>query len=93
MLSTLPERFASRDAFVEYVEKQGTERSIAMWLAMNVRPASDGDGYVMRVDVPALRALLDDYFARDAWSVIEDAVAHDEGSHRRRRTLARPRFG
>ncbi len=59
-------------AFVEYVEKQGVERSIAMWLAMNVRQAPDGEGYVMRVDVPALRALLDDYFARDLWSVLEN---------------------
>ena len=72
MLDTLPERFATREAFVEYVEKQGNERSIAMWLAMNVRPAPDGNGYTMRVDVAAMRALLDDYFARDAWGVLED---------------------
>jgi len=72
MIGSLPERFDTRDAFVEYVEKQGVERSIAMWLAMNVRQAPDGEGYVMRVDVPALRALLDDYFARDLWSVLED---------------------
>jgi len=74
MLSTLPERFDSRDAFVAYVEEHGAERSIAMWLAMNVRPAQDGNGYAMRVDVPALRALLDDYFTRDAWPVVEDAA-------------------
>ena len=72
MLETLPERFPTRDAFVDYVQAQGNERSIAMWLAMNVRPARDGDGYAMRVDVPALRALLDDYFARDVWPVLED---------------------
>lgn len=73
MLDTLPERFASRDEFVAYVEKQGTQRSIAMWLAMNIRPAPDGEGYVMRVDIAAMRALLDDYFMRDAWPVLEDA--------------------
>jgi esterase len=72
MIGSLPERFETRDAFVAYVEQQGVERSMAMWLAMNVRQADDGDGYVMRVDVPALRALLDDYFARDLWSVLED---------------------
>ncbi|HEY2367730.1 MAG TPA: alpha/beta hydrolase, partial [Polyangiaceae bacterium] len=33
LIGTLPERFDTRDAFVEYVEKQGVERSIAMWLA------------------------------------------------------------
>ncbi len=74
MLDTLPERFDSREAFVEYVEKQGAARSIAMWLAMNVRPAPDGNGYVMRVDVAALRALLDDYFMRDEWPVLEDGA-------------------
>jgi esterase len=72
MLATLPERFDTREAFIDYVEKRGADRSIAMWLGMNVRQAQDGEGYVMRVDVPAMRALLDDYFVRDAWSVIED---------------------
>ncbi|HEY1954929.1 MAG TPA: alpha/beta hydrolase [Polyangiaceae bacterium] len=72
MLDTLPERFATREAFIDYVQRQGNERSIAMWLAMNVRPAPDGNGYTMRVDVAAMRALLDDYFARDAWPILED---------------------
>jgi esterase len=71
MLDSLPERFPTREAFVEYVASRGAERSIAMWLAMNVRPTPQGD-YAMRVDVPALRALLDDYFARDAWPILED---------------------
>jgi len=72
MLSTLPEKWDTREAFVEYVEKQGATRSIAMWLAMNVRQASDG--YVMRVDVPAMRALIDDYFLRDQWPFLEDPM-------------------
>ena len=71
MLDTLPERFPSREAFVDYVQERGTDRPIAMWLAMNVRPTPRGD-YEMRVDVKALKALLDDYFARDVWSVLED---------------------
>ncbi len=72
MLDTVPERFPTREDFVEYVQKQGAERSIAMWLAMNMRAAPDGNGYAMRVDLPAMRALLDDYFARDLWPVLED---------------------
>jgi esterase len=72
MLTTLPERFETREAFVDYVQERGAARSVAMWLAMNVRQAGDGRGYEMRVDVPALRALLDDYFARDLWPVLED---------------------
>ncbi len=74
LIGTLPERFASREAFIEYVEQHGTDRSVAMWLAMNVRPAPDGNGYAMRVDVSALRDLLDDYFVRDEWPFIDDAA-------------------
>jgi esterase len=71
LLETVPERFARRDEFVDWVVGQGTDRAIAMWLAMNLRAAPDGEGYALRVDLPALRALLDDYFARDEWPVIE----------------------
>ena len=75
LLETVPERFARRDEFIDWVVAHGTDRALAMWLAMNVRAAPDGNGYVLRVDLPALRALLDDYFARDEWPVIERAVA------------------
>ncbi len=71
MLATLPERFDSREAFIDYVEKKGATRPIAMWLAMNVRLEDDGR-YAMRIDVPAMRELLDDYFLRDEWPYLED---------------------
>jgi esterase len=71
MLATLPERFDSREAFIDYVEKKGATRPIAMWLAMNVRLEGDGR-YTMRIDVPAMRELLDDYFLRDEWPYLED---------------------
>lgn len=71
LLETLPEHFPTRESFIEYIVKSGTDRPIAMWLAMNLRAAPDGNGYALRVDLPALRALLDDYFARDEWPVIE----------------------
>jgi pimeloyl-ACP methyl ester carboxylesterase len=72
MLATVPERFDSREAFIAYVEQRGTERPVAMWLAMNVRVRDDG-GYAMRLDVPAMRELLDDYFLRDEWPYLEDS--------------------
>jgi esterase len=71
LLSTLPEKFDTREAFIAYVEGHGLERSIAMWLAMNVRAAESG-GYSLRVDVAAMRELLDDFFMRDAWAIFED---------------------
>jgi len=71
MLATLPERFDSREAFIAYVEERGAERPVAMWLAMNVRVQDDGR-YAMRLDVPAMRELLDDYFLRDDWPYLED---------------------
>ena len=71
LLETLPEHFPTRESFIDYIVKSGTDRPIAMWLAMNLRTAPDGNGYALRVELPALRALLDDYFARDEWPVIE----------------------
>ncbi len=73
MLSSVPERFETREAFIQYVEEHGAARSIAMWLAMNVRQTPEGDGYVMRVDLPAMRSLIDDYFLRDEWAYLEDS--------------------
>jgi len=83
LLETVPERFAKREAFIDWVVAHGTDRPIAMWLAMNLRVAQDGEGYALRVDLPALRSLLDDYFARDEWPVIEEAIE---------RTSSRTRF-
>jgi esterase len=72
LLETTPARFERRESFVEHVLAHGVDRPTAMWLAMNLRAAPDGS-YALRVDLPALRALLDDYFARDEWPVLEDA--------------------
>ncbi len=75
MLMTLPEEFPSRDAFLSFVEGRGVTRPIAMWLAMNVKPIAGTTRYVFRIDVPAVRALLDDYFAVDCWDVLEHPPA------------------
>lgn len=70
LLTELPARFASREAFLERVTQSGQSREIAMWLAMNVKAEEDG-GFGFRLDVPAIRALADDYFVKDEWDVIE----------------------
>lgn len=73
MLEQLPERFASRPAFVEYVTARGFSRMIADWLAMNLDRLDEG--FRFRLDMSAIRALIDDYFARDFWHVIEHSSA------------------
>lgn len=70
LLEELPARFPSREAFLEHVTRAGNTREIAMWLAMNVRAEDDG-GFGFRLDVPGIRALLDDYFLQDEWDVVE----------------------
>lgn len=72
LLSTLPERFESRDEFMKFVEERGVTRPIAMWLAMNVRPVPNTTSFVFRIDVAAVKEMLADYFALDLWPVLEE---------------------
>lgn len=71
MLLDLPEEFADRNEFLAYVEKRGVTRAIAMWLAMNVKPVPNTRRFVFRVDVRAVKEILDDYFQLDLWHVVE----------------------
>ncbi|MDB4992593.1 MAG: putative hydrolase, alpha/beta fold family [Myxococcaceae bacterium] len=72
ILASLPRELPSREAFQSGLAEKGVEPSIIAWLAMNLGPApGDGGTYVFRLDLAAIRALLDDYFAQDVWPVIE----------------------
>ena len=71
LLGGLPSEFPDRSAFIQFVEDRGVTRPTAMWLAMNVRPVPGTTRFVFRIDVPAVRAMLDDYFSRDLWPVLE----------------------
>ncbi len=71
ILASLPRELPSREAFEEALAAKGIEPALVAWLAMNVGPAPGDAGYVFRLDLSAIRALLDDYFAKDAWPVIE----------------------
>ncbi len=73
MLESLPARFDTRAAFVEHVHSQGFSRMIADWLAMNLDRTDQGLRF--RLDLSAIRALIDDYFAHDLWPVIEASKA------------------
>jgi pimeloyl-ACP methyl ester carboxylesterase len=73
LLAAMPRTFASRDAFLALAEAQGLSRRTAEWLAMNVRRAPGGeDGFRLRLDLPVLSTMLDDYFRSDLWPVLED---------------------
>jgi pimeloyl-ACP methyl ester carboxylesterase len=75
MLRALPARFASRDAFVVDAMARGQSEMVARWLAMNLEPEGDGAGYRLRLDLDAIESMLDDYFARDLWHVVEGAAS------------------
>jgi esterase len=70
MLRGVPAPLPSRERFFEIVAEHGFPRSIAEWLAMNVRRADDG--FRLRLDLDAISALLTDYFATDLWHVLEE---------------------
>ncbi|EYF06596.1 alpha/beta fold hydrolase [Chondromyces apiculatus] len=76
VLKGLPQPFASREAFLEQVRGRGLSRAVADWLAMNVRRGDDG--LRLRLDLGAIEALLEDYFAQDQWDALEDPRGAEE---------------
>jgi pimeloyl-ACP methyl ester carboxylesterase len=72
LLEAMPWPLPSRERFVELVREAGHSRAIADWLAMNVsRVDGGGDAFRMRLDLAAVRSLIEDYFTQDLWSVVE----------------------
>ncbi len=69
LLASMPPTFPSRPAFVEDALARGIAPAEAEWLATNVR--ADGDVFRFRLDLDAMRAMIDDYAARDLWGVVE----------------------
>ena len=70
LLERLPRTWPSRDAFIKAVVDAGHTQALAAWLGMNI--VADGDAYVLRLDLPALREMLADYCGRDLWSIVDD---------------------
>lgn len=68
-LARAGDTFARREDFIARLQAAGVSSMIAQWLAMNL--VRDGEDYRLRLDLPAIEALLDDYFARDLWPVLE----------------------
>jgi esterase len=72
LLEGVPSSFPDRGAFTSWVEARGVSRPVAMWLAMNVRPVPNTTIVELRLDIAQIRAMLDDYFARDLWPVLDE---------------------
>lgn len=68
-LDAIGRDWASREDFLRAVMEHGHDRDMAAWLAMNLEHAEKG--FRLRVEVPLIRGLLDGYFERDLWNVVE----------------------
>lgn len=77
LLGAAPPSYPSREAFAAHFRAEGLEPGIVAWLGMNLVAGPDGEGFVFRIDLGAVHALLDDYLFRDLFPVVENAV---EGS-------------
>lgn len=69
MLDGMQGPWSKRDDFVAEVEAAGQNKGLAQWLAMNLEKRDEG--FVLRLSLPRIHALLDDYFAVDLWPVVE----------------------
>ncbi len=72
-LERLSPRVARREDYVEALVERGQSRAIASWLAMSLRRTADG--FEMGFDLPAIHALLDDYFTADLWPLFDEEPA------------------
>ncbi|MFO7894762.1 MAG: alpha/beta hydrolase [Longimicrobiales bacterium] len=68
-LRSLPDRFDDRDAIVEALAGKGVERAAALWMTANLQ--RDDGGFVWRIDLDDMEALLTDFFETDLWDVVE----------------------
>jgi pimeloyl-ACP methyl ester carboxylesterase len=71
LMERLPRTWPKREDFVDAVVAAGHPKSLAQWLAMNI-VAGEG-GYVLRLDLVAIREMVADYLAQDLWPTALDA--------------------
>jgi pimeloyl-ACP methyl ester carboxylesterase len=62
---------ASRAAFLEAADAEGLSPGTAQWLAMNLVRQADGT-QTLGIDTTVIRAMLEDYFTRDLWPIVEE---------------------
>jgi pimeloyl-ACP methyl ester carboxylesterase len=78
VLESINGSFTTRADFTRALEERGLSSSVAAWLAMSLRSSSEGGRYELALDLPVIRALLDDFFRRDEWSELgrDDRETH-----------------
>lgn len=69
ILERLPDRFPDRETAVGALEREGLAPHVARWMATNLVRANGS--YAWRFDLEGLESLLDDFFRRDLWDVVE----------------------
>jgi esterase len=70
MLRRMPPRFDDRDAAIRTLTERGLARPLATWMATNLEATTDG--YTWRLDFDDMEALLQDFFDRDLWALVEE---------------------
>ncbi|HEX7703167.1 MAG TPA: alpha/beta hydrolase, partial [Kofleriaceae bacterium] len=70
LMERLPRTWPKREDFVDAVVAAGHPKSLAQWLAMNI-VAGEG-GYVLRLDLVAIREMVTDYLVQDLWPTALD---------------------
>jgi pimeloyl-ACP methyl ester carboxylesterase len=69
-LTEVPGPFDSRDAAVQALQELGISAATARWLGGNYERREQG--YLLKLDVPALEELLSNYFEDDFWPFLEE---------------------
>jgi len=70
LMERMPKTWPKREAFIDAVIAAGHPKPLAQWLAMNI--VGDNGGYVLRLDLAAIREMVADYLARDLWATALD---------------------
>lgn len=71
-IGEVPQPLDTRSELIEFLRDRGFSRPISLWMTTNL--TAKGDGLVWRFDLPAVRALIGDYFHLDAWPWVDERV-------------------
>lgn len=76
LLERGPARYARREDLVAAAVADGHGEGLGRWLATSLEPVADG--FRLRLELPVVRALLEDYAAADLWPAVEDPAMPGE---------------
>ena len=72
-MQAIPMPAPSRPEVITRLQAQGLSEPIAQWLATNVEGV--GQSFVWRFDFAGLKSLIESFFQRDLWNVLEDPAS------------------